>query len=159
MSLESDVRALSRAADSAQGTPDRSTVRAATGIEVGATLDAFLDALETGEIRAAEPVDGDWTVNEWVKQGVLLNFSLRDISAYERGDTVYNDYIRRFCDTSAVVSVRWRCVSTRKEGNQRPRRCQNRLSCWVSSGSTGGSGSRSGVSSRAGTSSDSPSAS
>jgi 2,3,4,5-tetrahydropyridine-2-carboxylate N-succinyltransferase len=56
-------------------------------------LAEFLDALEDGEIRAAEKRDGAWHANEWVKQGVLLNFSLRNISAYEYGDTTYNDVL------------------------------------------------------------------
>ena len=91
VSLASEVRALYRAYDSAQATPDRTAVREETGIEVRATLEAFLDALESGDIRAAERVDGEWQANEWVKQGVLLNFALRDISAHQHGDTVYND--------------------------------------------------------------------
>jgi 2,3,4,5-tetrahydropyridine-2-carboxylate N-succinyltransferase len=56
------------------------------------TLDAFLDALEAGEVRAAEPVDGEWQANEWVKQGVLLTFGLREISQWEYGHT-YNDVL------------------------------------------------------------------
>ncbi|SDJ96466.1 2,3,4,5-tetrahydropyridine-2-carboxylate N-succinyltransferase [Halovenus aranensis] len=56
------------------------------------TLDAFLDALKAGEVRAAEPVDGEWQANEWVKQGVLLTFGLREISQWEYGHT-YNDVL------------------------------------------------------------------
>jgi len=93
VSLASDIRALYRAYESAQTSSDRSALEDQTGIEVGATLDAFLDALETGEVRAAERVTGDWAVNEWVKQGVLLNFSLREITAREHGGAVYNDVL------------------------------------------------------------------
>lgn len=56
-------------------------------------LGSFLDALEDGRIRAAEKRDGEWHAIEWVKQGVLLNFSLRSISTYEYGDTEYNDVL------------------------------------------------------------------
>jgi 2,3,4,5-tetrahydropyridine-2-carboxylate N-succinyltransferase len=31
-------------------------------------------ALEDGSVRAAEPADGGWRVNAWVKQGILLGF-------------------------------------------------------------------------------------
>jgi 2,3,4,5-tetrahydropyridine-2-carboxylate N-succinyltransferase len=93
VSLASDIRALYRAYESGQDALDPSAVRQQTGIDVRAALDAFLDALETGDIRAAEPVNGDWQVNEWVKQGVLLNFALRDIAAREHGGTVYNDVV------------------------------------------------------------------
>ncbi|PSP78216.1 2,3,4,5-tetrahydropyridine-2,6-dicarboxylate N-succinyltransferase [Halobacteriales archaeon QS_1_68_20] len=66
-----------------------------------ATLDAFLDALEAGEVRAADPVDGaggsdagrEWQANAWVKRGVLLNFALRSIEAREYGGVVYNDVL------------------------------------------------------------------
>ncbi len=57
------------------------------------TLAEFLDALESGEIRAAEKRDGEWQANQWVKQGVLLNFSLRGISTYEYGGVTYNDVL------------------------------------------------------------------
>lgn len=56
-------------------------------------LSDFLDELEDGEIRAAEKRDGEWEANEWVKQGVLLNFGIRRISEYEYGDVSYNDVL------------------------------------------------------------------
>ena len=48
---------------------------------------AFKDALNHGEIRAAErDSDGHWRANSWVKQGILLGFrlgSLIEMSASE----------------------------------------------------------------------------
>ena len=39
------------------------------------SIDALLDALEAGEVRAAErTTDGQWRVNAWVKRGILLGF-------------------------------------------------------------------------------------
>jgi len=39
------------------------------------SIDALLDALETGDVRAAERgPDGTWRVNAWVKRGILLGF-------------------------------------------------------------------------------------
>ncbi|MDS0298259.1 2,3,4,5-tetrahydropyridine-2,6-dicarboxylate N-succinyltransferase [Halogeometricum sp. S1BR25-6] len=67
------------------------------GSETLATLDAFLVALEQGEERAAEPVGGSgpdgWTVNEWVKRGILLNFGLRETTAREYGGVRYYDVL------------------------------------------------------------------
>jgi 2,3,4,5-tetrahydropyridine-2-carboxylate N-succinyltransferase len=40
----------------------------------------FRDELTEGKIRAAEKVDGQWTVNVWVKQGILLGFRLGELS-------------------------------------------------------------------------------
>ena len=37
---------------------------------------ALLDALEAGEVRAAEPAGDGWAVNAWVKQGILVGFRL-----------------------------------------------------------------------------------
>jgi 2,3,4,5-tetrahydropyridine-2-carboxylate N-succinyltransferase len=40
----------------------------------------FRDELTQGKIRAAEKIDGQWTVNVWVKQGILLGFRLGELS-------------------------------------------------------------------------------
>jgi 2,3,4,5-tetrahydropyridine-2-carboxylate N-succinyltransferase len=45
-----------------------------------AVFDAFKTALNLGEIRAAEKTsDGEWRVNAWVKQGILLGFRIGSI--------------------------------------------------------------------------------
>jgi 2,3,4,5-tetrahydropyridine-2-carboxylate N-succinyltransferase len=41
----------------------------------------FREQLTKGEIRAAEKIDGDWKVNAWVKQGILLGFRLGELSS------------------------------------------------------------------------------
>ncbi|MFY9559250.1 MAG: 2,3,4,5-tetrahydropyridine-2,6-dicarboxylate N-succinyltransferase [Terriglobales bacterium] len=49
----------------------------------------FLDfraRLTRGEIRAAEKIDGRWTVNAWVKQGILLGFRLGELKEMSSGD-------------------------------------------------------------------------
>jgi len=68
-------------------------IDAETSMEDLTVLGDFLDALEAGEIRAAEKRDGEWEANAWVKQGVLLNFGLRSISTYEYGGVEYNDVL------------------------------------------------------------------
>jgi 2,3,4,5-tetrahydropyridine-2-carboxylate N-succinyltransferase len=40
----------------------------------------FRDALTNGLIRAAENIDGRWTVNTWVKHGILLGFRLGELA-------------------------------------------------------------------------------
>jgi 2,3,4,5-tetrahydropyridine-2-carboxylate N-succinyltransferase len=93
MSLQSDIETLYAEYEEGSLHGDEATVREQASIEVLTVLDEFLDALEGDEIRAAERVDGEWQASEWVKQGVLLNFALRDISAYEYGGTTYNDVL------------------------------------------------------------------
>jgi 2,3,4,5-tetrahydropyridine-2-carboxylate N-succinyltransferase len=45
----------------------------------------FRDALTRGEIRAAEKINGRWTVNAWVKQGILLGFRLGELAEMPAG--------------------------------------------------------------------------
>jgi 2,3,4,5-tetrahydropyridine-2-carboxylate N-succinyltransferase len=86
MSLQSDIENLWDRYD------DGLTAENVSGNNLD-VLAEFLRALEQGDIRAAEKRAGEWEVNEWVKQGVLLNFGLRQISAYEYGDVTYNDVL------------------------------------------------------------------
>ncbi len=39
-------------------------------------MEAFLDDLDSGKIRAAEQENGQWKVNSWVKKGILAGFRL-----------------------------------------------------------------------------------
>jgi len=48
----------------------------ALGDEARATFEEFLTELEAGRLRAAEPAETGWTVNTWVKKGILLGFRL-----------------------------------------------------------------------------------
>src|SRR5579863_6426576 len=41
----------------------------------GKAVDDVIEALDEGKLRVAEPVDGGWRVNAWVKQAILLYFS------------------------------------------------------------------------------------
>jgi len=42
-------------------------------------VEAALEALDSGELRVAEKVDGKWIVHEWLKKAVLLSFRLNDM--------------------------------------------------------------------------------
>ncbi len=46
--------------------------------ELAQALDAVLAALETGELRVAERIDGAWVTHQWVKKAVLLYFRTHD---------------------------------------------------------------------------------
>ena len=84
--LESDIRDLWYRYD------DGLTAEAA-GDEAHSTLEAFLTALEHGEIRAAEKRGGEWEANTWVKRGILLNFGLRETRAHNYGGVDYYDVL------------------------------------------------------------------
>jgi 2,3,4,5-tetrahydropyridine-2-carboxylate N-succinyltransferase len=53
--------------------------------EARSTFFKFRDQLTQGKIRAAEKVDGRWTVNVWVKQGILLGFRLGELADMSAG--------------------------------------------------------------------------
>ncbi len=46
------------------------------GRELRAAVDAALDLLDVGEARVAEPCEGGWRLNEWLKKAVLLYFRI-----------------------------------------------------------------------------------
>jgi 2,3,4,5-tetrahydropyridine-2-carboxylate N-succinyltransferase len=57
-------------------------------------VDFAIDALDQGRLRVAERHGvGQWSVNEWVKQAVLLSFSLNDSKLINVGGLAYFDKI------------------------------------------------------------------
>jgi 2,3,4,5-tetrahydropyridine-2-carboxylate N-succinyltransferase len=58
------------------------------------TIDAIrtvVDLIDSGELRVAEPKDGDWQVNEWVKKAVVLYFPIQKMETLEAGIFEYHD--------------------------------------------------------------------
>lgn len=51
--------------------------------------------LNKGEVRAAECVNGEWRVNDWVKKGILLGFRLGELE-----DVSINTHFRFFDKTT-----------------------------------------------------------
>ncbi|MBS1644353.1 MAG: 2,3,4,5-tetrahydropyridine-2,6-dicarboxylate N-succinyltransferase [Bacteroidetes bacterium] len=53
--------------------------------ETVAAIHKLLELLDCGEIRVAQPAPkgGGWVVNEWVKQGILLYFSIQKMQTWE----------------------------------------------------------------------------
>jgi 2,3,4,5-tetrahydropyridine-2-carboxylate N-succinyltransferase len=49
--------------------------------------------LDAGRVRVAEKVDGEWVVNEWAKEAILLYFRLREMETVEIGAYEYHDKI------------------------------------------------------------------
>ncbi|NND16164.1 MAG: 2,3,4,5-tetrahydropyridine-2,6-dicarboxylate N-succinyltransferase [Eudoraea sp.] len=52
-----------------------------------------IDLIDEGELRCAEPVDGDWQINEWVKKAVVLYFPIQKMTVLEAGIFEYHDKI------------------------------------------------------------------
>ncbi len=49
--------------------------------------------LDEGVLRVAEPKDGDWQVNEWVKKAVVMYFPIQKMKTMEVGIFEYHDKI------------------------------------------------------------------
>ena len=59
-----------------------------------AAIREALNLLDLGKLRVAEPTeDGQWSVNEWVKKGVVLYFPIQQMETYEVGIFEYHDKI------------------------------------------------------------------
>jgi 2,3,4,5-tetrahydropyridine-2,6-dicarboxylate N-succinyltransferase len=76
-----------------QLTPFLGGVAAGAELDARAAFDRFKAALERGEVRAAERGDdGQWRVNTWVKQGILLGFRIGQlVTAGEAGPMRFFD--------------------------------------------------------------------
>jgi 2,3,4,5-tetrahydropyridine-2-carboxylate N-succinyltransferase len=54
---------------------------------------AAIEHLDKGQARVAEPRDGQWVVNQWLKKAVLLYFRLHDNAVIEGAETRYFDKV------------------------------------------------------------------
>jgi 2,3,4,5-tetrahydropyridine-2-carboxylate N-succinyltransferase len=83
----------------------RDRIDAHTGGEVRESVEAALALLDHGEVRVAEKIDGEWTVNQWLKKAVLLSFRLNPMALIEGGPggaTWWDKVPSKFTDWSAV---------------------------------------------------------
>jgi len=61
--------------------------------ELRAAVDECLAGIDAGKLRVAEPRDGKWVVNQWLKQAVLLSFRINDNSVVDAGHTKFFDKV------------------------------------------------------------------
>jgi 2,3,4,5-tetrahydropyridine-2,6-dicarboxylate N-succinyltransferase len=64
---------------------DRANVGLSTKGPVCEAVEAALALLDAGKARVAEKAEAGWTVNQWLKQAVLLSFRLNDMVAVPGG--------------------------------------------------------------------------
>ena len=67
---------------------------------------ATVDALDLGDLRLAEKVDGEWIVHSWIQQAILLYFRLTDMQTMVSGPFEYYDRIplKQTCRSGASGS-------------------------------------------------------
>jgi 2,3,4,5-tetrahydropyridine-2-carboxylate N-succinyltransferase len=61
--------------------------------EVIKAIRKVLELLDNGKLRVAEPVNGGWQVNEWIKKAVVLYFPIQQMETMEAGIFEYHDKI------------------------------------------------------------------
>lgn len=78
-----------------------------------AAIDEVMAGLDSGVLRVAEPINGDWVVHQWLKKAVLLSFKLTPnqiIDAgfcqfYDKVPLKYNNYTSEEFQQSGVRVV------------------------------------------------------
>ena len=63
------------------------------GEELLFAVETIISGLEQGSLRVAEPRDGDWQVNEWLKMAVLLYFRIRHNEVIDSSASHYFDKV------------------------------------------------------------------
>src|SRR5712672_2422921 len=61
--------------------------------DLAAAIDDSIELLDSGAARVAQPKDGRWVVNEWLKKAVLLYFRSHDNIVMDAGYTRFYDKV------------------------------------------------------------------
>lgn len=57
-------------------------------------IEEVIEALDKGKLRVAEPFEGGWKVNEWIKKAVILYFPIREMEVIEVGPFEFHDKMK-----------------------------------------------------------------
>ncbi len=60
---------------------------------IGDVVAQVLGQLDSGSLRVAEKIDGQWTTHQWIKKAVLLSFRLEDNVLMDAGPMRYFDKV------------------------------------------------------------------
>jgi len=58
---------------------------AQSNFSVKPTVEKILEQLDSGKLRVAEKIDGQWVTHSWIKKAILMSFSLYENSVLEFG--------------------------------------------------------------------------
>jgi 2,3,4,5-tetrahydropyridine-2,6-dicarboxylate N-succinyltransferase len=87
-----DLRRLQAVIDAAWKGRAQLTPKSLTG-ELDAAVNECIALLDSGQARVAEPQQGRWVVNEWLKKAVLLHFRTHENVVVEAGFTHFYDKV------------------------------------------------------------------
>ena len=67
--------------------------------KIGEAVSHIVNQLDSGNLRVAEKIDGQWVTHQWLKKAVLLSFRLEDNRVMDGGETKYFDKVQsKFAD-------------------------------------------------------------
>jgi 2,3,4,5-tetrahydropyridine-2-carboxylate N-succinyltransferase len=61
--------------------------------ETAEAVETVVNLLDRGELRVAEKTGGEWRVNAWVKEAILLYFAMRPLEPVDAGDLRFFDKV------------------------------------------------------------------
>lgn len=63
------------------------------------TINQVIQMLDSGKLRVAEKIDGEWVTHQWLKKAVLLSFRINDNQVMEGAESRYFDKVpMKFAD-------------------------------------------------------------
>lgn len=62
-------------------------------VQLIAAIDEVMAGLDSGVLRVAEPINGDWVVHQWLKKAVLLSFKLTPNQIIDAGFCQFYDKV------------------------------------------------------------------
>ena len=78
---------------------ERANVEVQRSKEVNDAITEAINLLDNGKTRVAEPENGSWRTNQWLKKAVLLSFLFSENQVIEGGWTRYFDKVPRKFDS------------------------------------------------------------
>jgi len=80
---------------------NRADLSPASNAEQIHAIDQVIALLDSGALRVAEKINGEWVTHQWIKKAVLLSFRAKDNKVQESGDIRYFDKVdTKFADWS-----------------------------------------------------------
>jgi len=69
-------------------------------------VNQVISLLDSGALRVAEKIDGQWVTHQWLKKAVLLSFRINDNQVIDGAESRYFDKVpMKFADSRKKVSV------------------------------------------------------
>lgn len=71
--------------------------------ETRAAVNQVIQRLDSGQLRVAEKINGQWTTHQWLKKAVLLSFRINENQLIDGNETQYYDKVPlKFADYDAA---------------------------------------------------------